>query len=87
LALYLSQDATPSQVPPQRNTTAPSQLAAFINNNQQTSAGISREARHRYFTSPDDPSPQFHHGTESSIIAAYEAKAQAAMDAIDAALT
>jgi hypothetical protein len=85
-AVLLSQDATPSQVPPQGLTTQPSQLAAFINNNQQTPAGISPEERHRYITCPDNPSPQFHHGTESSIIAAYKAKAQAAIDAFDAAI-
>jgi hypothetical protein len=63
-----------------------SRLAQYVEINQKSSAGTSHEALHRYFSSPDYPTPKFEHQSTETVIAAHEARAQAAIDAVDAAM-
>jgi hypothetical protein len=69
-----------------KDNTNPSRLAKFIENNRKTSAGTSREALHRYFSSADRPTMLPHHNSAEASVAAHEAQAQAAIDAVDAAM-
>jgi len=60
-----------------------SRLAQYVESNQQTSAGTSHEALYRYFSSPDYPIPKLELQSTESGVAAHQARAQAAIDAID----
>jgi hypothetical protein len=51
-----------------------------------SSASTSHEALHRYFSSPDHSTPKFEHKSTETVIAAHEARAQAAIDAVHAAM-
>lgn len=69
-----------------KDNVDPSLLAKFIENNRQTSAGTSREALHRSFSSAQRPTMIPHHNSAEASIAAHKAQAQAAIDTVDAAM-
>jgi hypothetical protein len=69
-----------------KGNAAPSRLSNFVENNRQTFAGTSREALHRYFSSADRPTMIPHHNSVEASGAAHKAYAQAAIDAVDAAM-
>ena len=69
-----------------KDNANPSRLAKFVKNNRQISAGTSREALHRYISSANRPTVIPHHNTVEASVAAHKAKAQAAIDAVDAAM-
>jgi hypothetical protein len=77
----------PQGLPSDSNdNAAPSRLSSFVENNRQISAGTSREALHRYFSSANRPTMIPHHNSVEASVAAHESQAQAAIDAIDAAM-
>jgi hypothetical protein len=69
-----------------KDNTNPSRLAKCVENNRQTLAGTSREALHRYFSSSDRPTMIPNHNSVDASVAAHRAQAQAAIDAVDAAM-
>lgn len=61
-------------------------FAKYVDNNHQASAETSREALCRYFSSSDCPTMMTGHDLTEARVAAHEARAQAAIDAFDAAM-
>jgi hypothetical protein len=77
----------PQGLPSDSNDNAAlSRLSNFVENNRQTSAGTSREALHRYFSSSDRPTMIPNHDSIDASFATHRAQAQAAIDAVDAVM-
>jgi hypothetical protein len=58
----------------------------LVENNRQTSAETSREALRRYFSSSGPPTVLSDQNSVGASIAAHEAQAQVAIDAVDATM-
>jgi hypothetical protein len=67
------------------NSTS-SPLAKYVESNCQTASGTSREALHRYFSNTHRPITTSDRNSTDTCIAVHKAHAQAAIDAVDAAM-